>query len=271
VGPASVAVAGERVYVADPSHNSGPLLHVLDLEARSYSQIRQAAGGPLRLPIDIACSNGLLAIADALRAAVFVVDAQGRTLRTIGDGKFKRPASLAWVRDQLWVLDAGAGSVLIFDANGTLRHQFGGRGAEPGKFNFPAALAAFSSAGASSAPTLRSAVADSMNFRIQLFENDGAPLRSFGRKGNAAGDFSLPRDVAFDSEGHIYVLDNQFENIQVFDAQGQLLMAFGGEGAGPGQFSLPSGITIDERDRIWIADTYNCRVQAFQYIRDGAP
>jgi DNA-binding beta-propeller fold protein YncE len=90
----------------------------------------------------------------------------------------------------------------------------------------------------------------------------------FGRKGDAAGDFALPRDVAFDSDGHVYVLDNQFENVQVFDRDGRLLMAFGEEGAGPGRFSLPSGITIDQRDRIWIADTYNRRVQVFEYLRE---
>jgi DNA-binding beta-propeller fold protein YncE len=110
-----------------------------------------------------------------------------------------------------------------------------------------------------------------MNFRVQLFDSGGTPLRAFGRKGNAAGDFSLPRDIAIDSDGHVYVLDNQFENVQIFDAEGRLLLAFGGEGGGPGQFSLPSSITIDDRDRIWVADTYNRRVQAFQYLREGAP
>ncbi len=110
-----------------------------------------------------------------------------------------------------------------------------------------------------------------MNFRVQLLDSQGKAARSFGHKGDAAGDFALPRDVALDSQGHIYVLDNQFENIQVFDPQGQLLMAWGQEGRGPGEFYLPSGITIDEQDRIWIADTYNRRVQLFQYLREATP
>ncbi len=110
------------------------------------------------------------------------------------------------------------------------------------------------------------AVADSMNFRVQLLDSDGNLITMFGQKGDAAGDFALPRDVAFDSDGHLYVLDNQFENVQIFDRQGRLLMAFGEEGTGRGHFALPSGITIDDKNRIWIADTYNRRVQVFEYL-----
>lgn len=271
VSPTSVAAAGERVYVADPSHPSGALVHVLDLDTRSYAQIREAGGAPLRMPIDVAVSDGLLAIADALRAAVFILDAQGRTLRTIGEGRFNRPGSLAWVRGELWVLDSGAHTVFVFDAAGAQRAQFGGRGLDVGKFNFPAGIAGRGGPSTTTAPSICAAVADSMNFRVQLLGPDGGAVNGFGRKGDAAGDFALPRDVAFDSDGHVYVLDNQFENIQVFDAAGQLLLAFGGEGAAAGQFNLPSGIWIDRSDRIWVADTYNRRVQAFQYLREGAP
>ena len=106
---------------------------------------------------------------------------------------------------------------------------------------------------------------------MQLIDDAGEPTVVFGQKGDAAGDFARPRDVAIDSEGHIYVLDNQFENVQLFDRDGRLLMAFGRGGSGPGEFSLPSGITIDDRDRIWVADSYNHRVQVFQYLSEDAP
>lgn len=113
-------------------------------------------------------------------------------------------------------------------------------------------------------------VADAMNFRVQVFDDAGMPVTIFGKKGDAAGDFARPRGVAVDSDGHLYVVDNQFENVQIFDRDGRLLMAFGHEGDQPGQFALPSGITIDTHDRIWIADSYNRRVQVFQYLSEKA-
>jgi DNA-binding beta-propeller fold protein YncE len=79
------------------------------------------------------------------------------------------------------------------------------------------------------------------------------------------GYFAQPKGVAIDSEGHLYVVDGQFETVQIFDDQGQLLMDFGEEGNRPAEFWLPAGIFIDPADRIWIADSYNRRVQVFDY------
>lgn len=270
--PMAVAVAGSRVYVADPTHAAGPAVHVLDLAAHTYAAWREVGGAPLRWPIDVAVSNGRIAVADAERAAVFVLDAQGRTLTTIGAGVLKRPASVTWkpAGDELCVVDASAHALFAFDANGAERARWGGRGAGPGEFNYPAGVTWLNATGANSSGG-GVAVADSMNFRVQLMAADHTPLHAFGHKGDAAGDFSLPRDVGVDSEGHIYVLDSQFENVQVFDAEGRLLLAFGEDGRGPGQFSVPSGITIDEQDRIWVADTYNHRVQAFQFVTENRP
>jgi len=260
--PLAVAVNGDRVWVADPGHRGGPAVFALDLAAQTIGTITQVPGGPLQWPIDLDVQAGKLAIADAKRAAVFVLDAaSGRPRTAIGQGVLTRPASVAWADGgrQLWVLDAGGHRIVVFDERGQMQYELGGRGDQPGLLNFPAGISVVE-------PGPRVLVADAMNFRAQVLDAAGQPLLAFGRKGDAAGDFALPRDIACDSAGHIYVLDNQFENVQIFDPQGRLLLAFGEEGAGPGQFSLPAGITIDARDRIWIADTYNRRVQVFEYL-----
>lgn len=267
VTPTAVAVAGERLFVADPSHPDAPMVHLLDLSARTYAQIREVGGRRLVWPVDVALRGGRLAIADARQGAVFVTDLQGRLLSTMGTGLLQRPAAVAWCGEgELAVLDAAAHAFFVFDSGGSQRLKVGGRGGATGSFNFPAGLCAVGER--TSGVPFAFVVADSMNFRVQLFDARGDALLAFGRKGDAAGDFALPRDVAVDSDGHVYVLDNQFENVQVFDAQGRLLMALGQEGREAGEFNLPGGITIDERDRIWIADTYNRRVQVFQYLRD---
>ncbi len=257
--PMSVAVAGERVFVADGQNGA---VHVLDLDSRDFHSIDRAAGAPLAWPIDVALAEGQLAVVDSKRAAVFLFGLDGGYVRAIGEGVLQRPVAVAWHESarELWVLDAALHGIIVFDRSGSERRRIGRRGTGAGEFNFPAGLAYRAPVGV--------AVADSMNFRVQILDGAGAPRRTFGQKGDAAGDFALPRDVAVDSEGHLYVLDNQFENVQIFDEQGRLLMAWGREGRGPGEFYLPAGICIDERDRIWIADSYNRRVQVFQYLAE---
>jgi len=224
--------------------------------------------------IDVAAGDERLAIVDGKRAVVFVCDERGQTVATIGAGVLQRPAGVAFSGDgrAIWVLDAAAHALRRFDlATGVEAMVVGRRGADEGEFNFPAGVG--SAASVRWLPPIAAAgevvVADAMNFRVQLFDRSGVPRAIWGKKGDAAGDFALPRDAACDSDGHIYVLDSQFENVQIFEPSGQLLLAFGGEGGGPGQFSVPSGIAIDGEDRIWIADTYNRRVQVFQYLRES--
>ena len=255
--PAAVAVADERVFVADTGLG---VVHLLDLADRSYRVMRGAPGDALQVPIDVAAMpDGTVVVADRGRAAIDFFNMDGDWQSTLRRDEWKAPTSVAWdVRgEQLWVIDA-ANHACFGWQDGQVVDRLGSRGSAPGQFNFPTAVAWNPLAGL--------VVADAMNFRVQVFGDDGEPMVLFGQKGDAAGDFALPRDVAVDSEGHIYVLDNQFENVQIFDRQGRLLMAFGGGGQGPGQFALPSGITIDDQDRIWIADSYNRRVQVFQYL-----
>jgi DNA-binding beta-propeller fold protein YncE len=264
--PAAVAVESERVFVADPAAPGGPAVHILDLADRSFRSIREASGKPLEGPIDVAVDQGTVAVADSMRGSVFLFDRNGRFIREIGAVMLERPASVCWRRrtGELLVLDAASHRCLVFDRDGEFIRAIGKRGTAPGDFNYPAGMCQISNA-----EQERIIIADSMNFRVQALDATGKPTLVIGRKGNAAGSFSMPRDVAVDSGGRLYVLDNQFENIQVFGQGGQLLMAFGQEGNELGQFSLPTGLFIDARDRIWVADSYNRRVQVFQYLPEA--
>lgn len=259
VRPCAVAVAGEVVFVADTGLAG---VHRLDLAQRTYALLRGAPGERLKAPIDVAIAGERVVVVDRARAALEWFDVSGAWRRTERHAELAAPVAAAWddARATLWLADVTAHAVFAV-RDGTAPVKIAdGRGAGPGEFNFPCAVAPSGDA---------VFIADSMNFRVQVLDAGGRPVSAFGRKGDAAGDFALPRDVAVDSEGHVYVLDNQFENVQIFDREGRLLLAFGRGGRGPGEFSLPSGITIDARDRIWIADSYNRRVQVFQYLAQG--
>ena len=74
------------------------------------------------------------------------------------------------------------------------------------------------------------------NHRIQIFDEKGTFIRTFGSEDNDDGRLIDPSGVAIDQEGN-YVVSNDF-CIQVFDSAGKFLRKFGSEGEGNGQFNF---------------------------------
>ncbi len=107
------------------------------------------------------------------------------------------------------------------------------------------------------------AVADALNNRIQIFDEEGTYLRQIGSVGSENGKFKEPYAVAFDRQGDLWVADTYNNRIQELSETGQFIRAFGTEGSGDGQFKNPFGIVVDASDNVWVADTFNKRVQAF--------
>jgi DNA-binding beta-propeller fold protein YncE len=259
-GPHAVAVgSGGLLAVSD---SAGAAVHILDLEHRTHRRITGWDDQRFSTPLGVIWVGHRLFVTDAKRREVIELDVEGRCHGRFGADLLKRPVGIAFSakRNKLYVVDGGAHTIQVFDLTGRSVASVGHQGTGPGEFNYPSHI---------SCADNRLVVADSGSFRVQLLDLDGRHIRTIGRKGDAAGDFSLPKGVALNSEGHVYVVDAQFENIQIFDDQGRLLMAFGEEGAGPGQFWLPAGLAIDEQDRIWVADSGNQRIQVFAYMRAG--
>jgi hypothetical protein len=123
-------------------------------------------------------------------------------------------------------------------------------------------------------------VADNKAKRLQVFEMDGSPDLSIGKKGAAADspvpfNFGIIGDTARDSEGRIYVqnridagspapqgavvtgpsqddLEIVPSYILVFDSAGKLQYAMGQRGAADLPFYYIENITIDDKDRLFV-------------------
>jgi DNA-binding beta-propeller fold protein YncE len=209
-------------------------------------------------------ANGDVWVADADRGVLVRFDARGGYQSEAGAGTLARPTGLAYdrMRDRLYVADAQAHHVAVFDGAGKPLGVFGKRGTAPGEFNFPLDVKV-----AANGELL---VCDAMNFRIQRLTSDGQPISAFGSAGDSHGSFARPKGVALDGEGHVYVVDALHDAVQIFDAQGRLLLVVGGRGAAAGRFNLPAAIAIDASDHIYVADAANHRVQVFEYLREGS-
>jgi DNA-binding beta-propeller fold protein YncE len=261
--PYGIFSQDNKVFITDPGLG---VLHVFHTTDKKLVQIRKAGDETFNSPIGVAVdTNGEIYVADSYLRKVFVFDREGKYLRQIGSPNIlQRPTGIALLDKKIYIVDTLGHTILVFSkTDGSFLTQFGKHGAQAGDFNYPTNI--------SISPERQIYVMDSMNFRVQVFNEDSRYIFSFGKHGDGTGDFSKPKGIAIDSEGHIYVADAHFDVVQIFDRDGRLLLVFGSTGTGRGEMSLPAGIYIDRQDRIYVADSYNKRIQIFQYLREDAP
>ena len=106
------------------------------------------------------------------------------------------------------------------------------------------------------------AVTEVSSHRVQIFTSDGNYLRSFGRKGNNAGELNNPIGIAFHNNGNIFVADRNYR-IQIFSGEGQYVGSFGGKGSRDSQLSYPMGLSVDSDGNIIVADADNKLIKIF--------
>jgi uncharacterized repeat protein (TIGR01451 family) len=75
--------------------------------------------------------------------------------------------------------------------------------------------------------------------------------------------FDLPKDMAINGTGHIFVADTNNHRVQIFDPSGNLLKTIGSLGSGDGQFENPQTIFINSTGHVIVGDPNNFRIQIF--------
>ncbi len=106
-------------------------------------------------------------------------------------------------------------------------------------------------------------VADSSNHRVQIFDQRGQFVRTFGSYGQGDGEFDCLAGVAITTSGNIVIADRYNHRIQVFDATGNFVRKFGEEGSADGQLNYPWGVGTDGDRNIYVCDKENNRVQVY--------
>ena len=262
--PFGVTAYGDKIYVSDTGFG---YVVVIDTKERNVSYLGSGGRALLKQPFGVAAAaDGTIYVVDGKLKSIYAFGQNGELLAAFGNpGEFLRPAGIAVNSGlgRLYVCDIEANAVFAYSLKGERLFEFK-KGEEPGTgtFNMPVHLAIDRRNG-------NVVVVDTNNFRIQVFDKDGAYLRKFGQLGDNPGDFSRPKGIAVDTEGHIYVADAAFNNIQIFDDMGKLLLAIGSQGPRAGQFQLPGGMYVDDQDRLYVADPLNRRVQAFQFMSEA--
>jgi DNA-binding beta-propeller fold protein YncE len=263
--PYSIAVDSRgRVIVTDPGAMG---VHIFNFPEHKYKFISRhdkdenSLISPQCVAVD---AEDNFYVTDSQTGRVFVYEAGGKFKRYIGalkggEGFFKRPTGIAVdsAVQRIYVTDTLRNKVFVLDMNGNVLKTIGKPGTQPGEFNYPTEVVLHG-------PDM--AVVDAMNFRVQVFDREGAFKYAVGSLGDGVGTFFRPKGIGFDSEDHLYVVDAAWDRVQVFDEQGDLLYYFGTRGVIAGTFNLPAGLFIDHSDMVYVVDSYNSRVQVFHYF-----
>ncbi|MEP6668032.1 MAG: peptidyl-alpha-hydroxyglycine alpha-amidating lyase family protein [Chthoniobacter sp.] len=207
-------------------------------------------------------------LTDVGRQQVFKFTHDGRLLLTLGErGKpgtdqahFNLPTDVAVLPDGSFYVSDGYRNtrVVKFDAAGHYQFEWGGKGAEPGKFNLPHGIAVDARG--------RVFVCDRSNARLQIFDPVGKFLAEW--KGPQIG---RPYGVSVAGDGHVFVIDGgdqsaaqpEHSKAVELDPDGNVVATFGSYGKSPGQFQLGHDIAVAHDGSVYVAEGKGRRVQKF--------
>lgn len=210
----------------------------------------------LRRPSGVVADNaGNVYVSDSEIRVVFVFDVEKNLLRFLGMGTLGGPTGLAMDNNRgiLFVSDTRLDKVFgINKVTGDNVLSIGG----PGEFKNPSGLAYDDQRN-------RLYVADTQNHMIKVFDKDGRPLFTIGRRGSEDGEFNFPSYLALDKSGRLFVDDSFNFRVQVFDPEGKFLKKFGKLGDSSGYFTRPQGIGVDSEGHVYVADSSFNNFQIF--------
>ena len=154
---------------------------------------------------------------------------------------------------EIYVADTGHARIIKYSATGDFLLSWGHKGEDDGEFDDPRVIEV--------GPDGNVYVAN--NNKIQIFDEDGEFIDSFGSAGSDPGQFgwNVP-SIAFDNSGSLLVLDAANTRVQVFEADGDYLSEWTYvNGTGDGELdSFPGDMVVDSEGDIHIVDSANDRI-----------
>lgn len=194
------------------------------------------------------------------------------------------------------VADSGHSRIMVFDRNGKFVLKFGKKGTKKTEMMFPLGVAAHKG---------RIYVVSMIQSKLQIYTNKGKlvrevlvdrpirvkvhkeklwittpgqlwttdlkgnVLRTYFRKGKAAGQLNYPNGIDFDSKDNVFLSDTMNNRIQIMNSKGNVIGAKGEPTKELNQkkrlFGLGMGLAVDDQDRIYVADAFSSAIKVFDH------
>jgi DNA-binding beta-propeller fold protein YncE len=175
----------------------------------------------------------------ATASQLLLFDQNGKFIREVGKGLYGWSYAHA-IRfdkdDNLWAIDKGSDMIIKFNPEGRVTMVFG---------------------------------------RKQEASDDAKPIERVNPpRPPVNGQFRQPTDVAFDTQGNIYISDGYINaRVAKFTKEGDWVTSIGSPGKEKGQLNTPHGIANDAKGNIYVADRGNRRIQVIdpatnQFVRE---
>jgi DNA-binding beta-propeller fold protein YncE len=203
----------DTIYVTDSK--SGKVF-VFSPEGKFERAIGSLRGGEgyFKRPTGIAVDRkaGRLYVTDTVRNKIFTLDMEGNVLAALGQNgsgtlQFNYPTELRIVGGDLLVVDTMNFRVQRISQGGQFRGAFGRSADRIDEFFRPKALAVDSEG--------HYYIPDGMLNIVQVFDDEGQLLYSFGGLGTELGSFQLPTGI-FIKDDRVFVVDSYNRRVQVF-------------------------------------------------------
>ena len=210
----------------------------------------------LQWPIAVTSdSNHRVLVADS--RAVHIFDFKHAKYSVLDGGRehLSKPVSLAVDgHDNIYVVDEGSRTVLVYDSAGKFRRSFGKLTGGESYFESPDGIAIDTSTG-------RIYLCDTRRHMIIMMDENGRILGRVGRRGGGdrPGEFRLPTQAVV-SAGELFVLDAGNTRLQIFDSAGHFKQSIALVDAGP-----RTGLAVDNQENIYVSYPSLGRIQVFNH------
>jgi len=229
--------SSSNVYVADGEGTTVVKFN----SAGTYQQTFTTSNPSLNDPHGLALNaNGNLLVADEGNARVVQFTPIGSVIGILSSSipTIDEPTGIAVDSSgNIYIVNEGADSILVLNSAGNLLHNF------TASFDAPFGIALTSSS---------IWVSDTDNHRlVQLNMQTGGVMSSI------TTNLEEPTGIAIDSNGYIYVADEEADAIVKFSSSGSYTSSF--TTSNP-SLDAPEGVAVDNSGNIYIADTGNNRI-----------